>query len=111
MEASEESPQTSTGTDDVTLRSQQVLDKLAAMELQRRAEREKRREEAHDKQDPRENVKVLAIFTSFIRQTLTDMVLLLHVHASHAEPVHHSTHAFRCSFPLSLSDSQQQRSF
>lgn len=34
-----------------------VLDKLAALDFQRRAEREKRREEAQQLQDPRENVQ------------------------------------------------------
>eukprot|EP00200_Dunaliella_tertiolecta_P009551 CAMPEP_0202383346 /NCGR_PEP_ID=MMETSP1127-20130417/48679_1 /ASSEMBLY_ACC=CAM_ASM_000462 /TAXON_ID=3047 /ORGANISM="Dunaliella tertiolecta, Strain CCMP1320" /LENGTH=55 /DNA_ID=CAMNT_0048982809 /DNA_START=71 /DNA_END=234 /DNA_ORIENTATION=+ len=34
-----------------------VLEKLAAQELQRKADREKKREEAKELQDPRENVQ------------------------------------------------------
>jgi len=36
-----------------------VLEKLAALELQRKADRDRKREEAKELQDPRENVQVL----------------------------------------------------
>jgi len=44
-----------------------VLEKLAAMELQRKTERDKKREAAKALQDPRENVQVCASVTEFAK--------------------------------------------
>ena len=43
-----------------------VLDRLAALEIQRRADREKRREEAKQNNDPRENVEVGCSLTALL---------------------------------------------